>query len=59
MVRRSEFIKMKEVPLTIVINPSIKYIGQEVCTHREGCLSLPHYSAHVKRFAEVEVNPLL
>jgi peptide deformylase len=57
-VRDLTLLGMVATPLTIVINPKIKLLGTQCAVHREGCLSVPNYSAHVKRHMAVEVSGL-
>jgi len=35
--------------LAVLINPIVRVLGTEMATHREGCLSIAGYSAHVTR----------
>jgi peptide deformylase len=45
-------------PLTAIVNPVLRPIGEARATFAEGCLSVPGYAADVERFAEVEVEGL-
>jgi len=45
-------------PLTTIVNPVLRPIGEHRVTFVEGCLSVPGYAAQVERFAEVEVEGL-
>jgi len=44
------------IPLTIVINPSIKFLSDETFTSNEGCLSVPQIRANVERHLEISVS---
>jgi len=46
------------LPLTAIINPVLKRIGDVDETFVEGCLSVPGYGAQVARAREVEVDGL-
>ena len=41
--------------LTVIVNPTIT-LGQRKVVHREGCLSIPGYSAHVPRSLDAVVS---
>ncbi len=43
-------------PLTTIVNPVLRPIGDGRVTFTEGCLSVPGYAADVERFNEVEVT---
>jgi len=43
-------------PPLILINPSIKAIGKDVCIFQEGCLSIPGVYLEVKRPDAIEVS---
>ncbi|HBY81480.1 MAG TPA: peptide deformylase, partial [Cyanobacteria bacterium UBA11148] len=45
-----------ENPPLILINPSIKRFGPNLCDVQEGCLSVPGVYLDVKRPEEVEVS---
>jgi peptide deformylase len=45
-------------PLTVILNPSLRFIGDERATFFEGCLSVVGYTALVERAREVEVTGL-
>jgi peptide deformylase len=47
-----------EVPLTVIVNPALRRIGDAKDTFFEGCLSVPGYTALVSRAHEVEVTGL-
>jgi peptide deformylase len=47
-----------EVPLTAIVNPVLRAIGEPQDTFFEGCLSVPGYTALVARAHEVEVEGL-
>jgi peptide deformylase len=42
----------------VFINPTLQPIGEQRVTFREGCLSVPGYSALVERYHEVEIAGL-
>lgn len=44
------------IPLTIVVNPVLKLIGEERFENYEGCLSVPNLRGVVSRHAEVQVT---
>ena len=44
------------IPLTIVVNPVIELIGDEVVTINEGCLSVPDLRGDVSRHVEIRVR---
>jgi len=44
--------------LTAIVNPVLRFIGEDKVTFAEGCLSVPDYAAQVARFREVEVSGL-
>ncbi|MFL5407303.1 MAG: peptide deformylase [Myxococcales bacterium] len=44
------------VPLRVIVNPVLRYLGPQKVTFGEGCLSVPGYAAQVARFREVEVT---
>jgi peptide deformylase len=46
------------IPLTIVVNPVIEPVGEEVVAINEGCLSVPNLRGEVPRFVEVRVRYL-
>ncbi len=46
------------VPLTVLINPTLEPIGDELATFYEGCLSVRGYAAEVSRFFRVRVKAL-
>lgn len=43
-------------PLTVLINPTLRFEGEARATFLEGCLSVPGYMALVERSLEVVVN---
>ena len=47
-----------QVPLTVIVNPTLRRVGDERATFFEGCLSVPGYMALVERDLEVEVTGL-
>lgn len=44
------------IPLTVVINPSIELIGDQTFVSNEGCLSVPQMRANVDRHVEIKVS---
>lgn len=46
------------VPLTIIINPSITFLSDETFVSNEGCLSVPQMRANVDRHVEIQVDYL-
>ncbi|MEM7083240.1 MAG: peptide deformylase [Pseudomonadota bacterium] len=44
------------VPLTVVINPDIRILSDEIFVSNEGCLSVPNIRGNVERYAEIRVN---
>jgi peptide deformylase len=46
------------VPLTVIVNPTLRLVEGERATFFEGCLSVTGYSALVPRAVEVEVSGL-
>jgi peptide deformylase len=40
----------------ILINPSVKHMGRDICVAQEGCLSIPGVYLDVKRPAAIEVS---
>ena len=46
------------VPVTAIVNPVLRRLGEADDTFAEGCLSIPGYSALVARAHEVEVTGL-
>ncbi len=47
--------KNAATPPIILINPTIKSYGNEICTIQEGCLSIPNVYIDVKRPEKIEV----
>jgi hypothetical protein len=47
---------MERVPLRVLINPRVTPLGTHTVVHREGCLSVPGFSAHVARALAVQVD---
>eukprot|EP00039_Didymoeca_costata_P008125 m.108369 g.108369 ORF g.108369 m.108369 type:complete len:118 (-) comp13959_c0_seq8:79-432(-) len=47
---------MQIEPLHIIINPKVTVLGKKEVVHRESCLSIPGYSAHVPRALAIEVS---
>jgi len=44
------------VPLTVVINPQIQFLSEDVFTSNEGCLSVPQIRGDVQRHVEIAVS---
>ena len=44
------------IPLTILVNPVLEPVGDEMFDNYEGCLSVPNLRGVVSRFAEVRVR---
>jgi len=44
------------IPLTILINPEIKFLSDKTFINNEGCLSVPNLRGDVRRHLEVEVS---
>jgi peptide deformylase len=44
------------IPLTILVNPILTPVGDEVFENNEGCLSVPNLRGAVKRFVHVHVK---
>ena len=49
-------IKIKPFPLTVFINPSIRFQSRQTSTHQEGCLSVPNYHALVTRADRIKIS---
>lgn len=47
-----------EIPLTVVINPSIEFLSDRTFRNYEGCLSVPNLRGVVERHLEIAVNGL-
>ena len=47
-----------EIPLTILINPVIRFLSQDKVTGWEGCLSVPSLRGRVSRYRELVVEAL-
>lgn len=45
-----------KVPLTVVINPEIKFLSDTTFVSNEGCLSVPQMRANVDRHTEIAVT---
>lgn len=46
------------VPLRVIVNPTLRPVGEQKVTFFEGCLSVAGFAALVPRFHEVEVSGL-
>ena len=44
------------IPLTILINPTITPLSEETFSNFEGCLSVPNFRGRVNRYAEIRVQ---
>lgn len=44
------------IPLTVVINPEIRFISEAIFVSNEGCLSVPQIRGNVDRHVEIEVS---
>jgi peptide deformylase len=47
-----------EIPLTVLINPTLEPLGTEVFENYEGCLSVPNLRGVVERFTMVRLRAL-
>ena len=45
-----------KVPLTVVINPTVRFLTDETFVSNEGCLSVPQMRGNVDRHVEIEVS---
>ncbi|KAJ3047568.1 Peptide deformylase 1A, chloroplastic/mitochondrial [Rhizophlyctis rosea] len=50
--------KIEPVPLTFIVNPTLKVLSSQTSTDYETCESVPSYNALVKRATEVKVDGL-
>lgn len=48
-------LKLKGSPLLVMINPEIIALRREIVL-REGCMSIPDYTANVRRYDEIEAK---
>ena len=46
------------IPLTVVFDPQVKFIGEETAMDYEGCLSVPGLRGQVERFLKLELSGL-
>ena len=46
------------IPLTIAVNPTLKFLSEETFKSHEGCLSVPQMRASVDRHVEIAVSYL-
>lgn len=46
------------IPLTVVFNPKVKYLGEPTELDWEGCLSVPGLRGQVPRYAKLELSGL-
>jgi peptide deformylase len=46
------------IPLTVVFNPTVAFIGEETATDYEGCLSVPGLRGKVERRTKLELSGL-
>jgi peptide deformylase len=44
------------IPLTILVNPEIRFLSDKMFTNNEGCLSVPNLRGDVSRHLEVEMS---
>jgi peptide deformylase len=44
------------IPLTILVNPVLTPVGDEMFENNEGCLSVPNLRGSVKRYVHLHVN---
>lgn len=47
---------VEEIPLTVLVNPTITWYSDEVEEDWEGCLSVPYLKGMVERATAIEVN---
>lgn len=47
-----------KIPLTILLNPIITPLSEELFSNFEGCLSVPNFRGRVDRYAEIRVQAL-
>lgn len=52
----SSYLKVKDVPLTIMVNPEITYFSKEEATEYEGCWSVPGIRGMVSRSVKIFVE---
>ena len=45
-----------KVPLTVVINPTVRFLTEQTFVSNEGCLSVPQMRGNVDRHVEIEVS---
>ena len=57
-VARREELSRAPLPFTVLINPVVEPVGDEVTEFFEGCLSLSGFSGLVRRWRTVTVNAL-
>lgn len=46
------------IPLTVVFNPEVKFLGGETALDYEGCLSMPGWRGQVERRTKLELSGL-
>eukprot|EP01147_Barroeca_monosierra_P004523 gene4523-6737_t len=51
-------LDMQQLALTAIANPRIIKYGKQTTSHRESCLSIPGYSAHVRRSHAIQMEGL-
>jgi peptide deformylase len=47
-----------EIPLTVLVNPVVKVLDEDLVEDWEGCLSIPELRGRVPRFRKLQVNAL-
>ena len=47
-----------KIPLTVLVNPQLRILGDETVSVIEGCLSVPDLRGRVERFAQVELTAM-
>ena len=47
-----------EIPLTVLVNPEVKVLDQEMIEDWEGCLSIPELRGRVPRYRKLQVDAL-
>jgi len=55
-VRDVDKLGMQLLPLTVLFNLEVTPTTSKTCIHREGCISVPGFSAHVPRFVSVKAS---
>src|SRR5437868_2223633 len=47
-----------EIPMTVLVNPDVMVLDEELIEDWEGCLSIPDFRGHVPRWRKLRVNAL-